>query len=716
MVQETLVQQLQDSLPDAEPSERKTSNRAGDAEVADRAKMVVLEDFDIAQTMRSEFEQKWTRWYRAYRNDPAQRKYAGRSNLAIPECYRVVEVLHARTKQTMFSSDRWFRVQPNQAEDAARSEDVEAILRWETGRTSFKRDFDDFAKQAGIFGTSFAKVFWDHDIRRRVRKTRNKIGEVSREYYQDTVTCGPRFKMLFLEDIYVPTNNVTCIQDQPFVIERCNVSEPYLRTMEEAGIYENVDDILPIETSEYEDDLSSSLRTARSNIIGSFDSGSTASQFDSVKRVEILERWGEFDLEGDGRMVECVIVIANRRVVLRVEENPFDHQRRPYVHSRYTPVPGEFYGTGIIEPIEDLWYEENDNRNQAMDFKTMALNPGWLAGAAAGVNTKTWVMRPGAVWNVGNVQQVKPIEIPQGAAYLAFQMDSIIRTNIQDATGASSLLAGTDPGRIEKATVFTGLVEEANVRLRGVVEGLQNDALTPALQMMWSLEQQFRDEAIVVRLLGKRANTFRHKAISPDEMLGDFDFMPIGSLQMGAAFTRHQNLQIALQVFGPLVQSGIIRADEFRRLIEKWYSLVVDQDAEDVFGSSDYVEVLSPDVENYLIMNGSTEVHAHPLEDQRQHLEAHNKAMQHMLAQPGLSPEGRESWVQNLMTHIGEHVRFYQPQQQMQQQQQQMAAGPNIFGDGTSGAPATQPGSPMAGGNGDMLAKQAAEQPFGVGA
>ena len=681
-----------------------TKNYAKNVEIALRALKATLDDVDQSRTMRRPLETVWVECYQLYLNEPEGQKYMGRANLAVPEAYRSVEILVSRLIQTLFSSDRWFRALPREEADKAQSEAVEALLRWETSRKNVPNEYVDFIKQSAIYGTSFAKVYWDFRKKRRIKKVKLPGGSTRREYRDDTVNQGPTFKMVNIEDIYVPTKNVSTIGELPFIIERSTVSEADLNAMSDAGIYENVGKVEPLRTNTgYDND--SLMRQARANSYG-VDVDEEA--YDSVNRYEILERWGEFDLKDDGHMVECVIVVANGRTVLRVEENPFDHQERPYVFNRYTPIPGELYGIGVIQPIRSLCYEVNDTRNQLMDHKTFALNPMFIVGAGAGVDETTFTARRGGLWSVNNVNQIKPVEIPEGAAMVAMQTEGILRASIEDATGATSLMGGGDPGRIEKATVFTGLIEEGNVRLRRVVEGITAEAIVPMLQMFWALEQQYRDEEISARALGKKGGNFQLHPIRPDEIIGDYDFMPVGALQMGAAFMRNQGLQNALQVMAPLAQQGLISPEEIKKMAMKlWDDGFGFYDAEDIFSETSYAAYMTPDQENREMLNGEA-VKVHPRENHAEHVDGHTPAMYHAEMMSQSDPENasvHQKVAQNVRQHIQAHMQYADTSSQGGASGPQQPPG-NVL------APPSPPGSAMAGGQGNPMMKEAAEMPM----
>jgi hypothetical protein len=598
---------------------------------------------------------------------------------------------------------------PREMADREKAEDVESLLQWECERGHFRTRISDFVKQALIIGTSIAKVFWDFttpEIRQRRIETEHiaapgleggtqPLNYETANFVPDNALQGPRIKTVFRDQFLVPDLSCPGIQaddGQPYVIEVFDVSEPELRAMAKRGVYHKaaVNKVRKgggKNAAEVSPDIDTELAQARAEAMGY---GTLQHTNKEVERFRLEEMWGEFDLHGKGEMVECVITRSGDQV-LRIQRNPFDHQRRPYVADRWINVPNEFDGIGVVEPSLSLWHERCDTRNQAMDFKSYTLNPMLIVGAAANVSDTRFVSGPGRIWQVMNPDAVKPMEFSTAAASLAMNMDAQIRNDIEDATGATRLLGGTDPGTIEKATVYTGMVEQANARILESMEALAHDAVTPALQMFWKLEQQFRNQAVVIRVLGKEGANLQLKTLERHDLMGDFDFLPVTGARLSARWQENQLLQQFIQIAGQFLQP-----DVRIKIIERIWGAMGLNDGTVIFPETGFIEVMEPGEETMLLMTGNL-LPAHPLENHQQHLTVHASARQHAMQQ------GVDTTF--LDAHIQEHLRAAGAQAQAPQQPYAQSGNPGATGQ----APAPTPGSSIAGGQGDVMGKQGAE-------
>ena len=53
--------------------------------------------------------------------------------------------------------------------------------------------------------------------------------------------------------------------------------------------------------------------------------------------------------EGEAGMVEALVTIANEGTLLKAVESPFTNKDRPVIAYQHDPVPGEFWGRGVVE-------------------------------------------------------------------------------------------------------------------------------------------------------------------------------------------------------------------------------------------------------------------------------------------------------------------------------------------------------------------------------
>ena len=63
----------------------------------------------------------------------------------------------------------------------------------------------------------------------------------------------------------------------------------------------------------------------------------------------LLDELKDEKTEGESYYVEAIVVIANKDVLLKAEENPYMMQDRPVIAFPFDIVPSRFWGRGICE-------------------------------------------------------------------------------------------------------------------------------------------------------------------------------------------------------------------------------------------------------------------------------------------------------------------------------------------------------------------------------
>src|SRR5439155_4738552 len=81
------------------------------------------------------------------------------------------------------------------------------------------------------------------------------------------------------------------------------------------------------------------------------------------------------DLEDAGISRQYLVCLGADDLTLRVQRNPWWHQRSPYLVGKFTEVINEFYGRSLIEQVDKLQYFVNDVANQSSDALVWSLNP-----------------------------------------------------------------------------------------------------------------------------------------------------------------------------------------------------------------------------------------------------------------------------------------------------------------------------------------------------
>lgn len=410
---------------------------------------------------------------------------------------------------------------------------------------------------------------------------------------------------------------------------------------------------------------------------------------DAMKKAEILMYEGAFDIDSDGVEEDCWIWIANGKHVLRVIETPYWHGRKSYSKIVYIKSPGEFYGINYFEWIERIWMEICDKHNQALDSVNLSINSPILAGVGAGLDQNQLMLSPGKVIRLaGTVQELMPLTIPDHSEQ-AYKAIAVLQNIARETSGATDLLQAQDSGGVDKATIYAGMLNEANLRikhsLRNIFEGIERVA-----DLYYALDQQYLDAETSIRILGKSGFEFR--PVRPEDVSGMYDFIGIGTGTLSSMAQKNMGMMQFVQSFGPLMLNGLVRAD-FNEIAKRvWTDLLGYTDAARIFGEQG-PQPMDPEQENMLLAQRQA-VDVHPQDDHIAHVKTQMPLLGHQ------DPVVRQMARQHIQEHQVMFQRLMAAQEAMVQYQTQMAMN-------QLAAAAPQPTNGTSNGNGGPMTRAA---------
>jgi hypothetical protein len=398
--------------------------------------------FNRWESWRSNYEDTWDEIYKLYINQVQASKTPTRSKISVPVVFQIIESAVPKIVNAVFSSEEsFFEVIPTNPADTVEGEMIQMLLEYQLAQADFFSKFIDFTKQLLLYGTSYFKVYWKTErkwvwTRTPLRKKDNILAfflgeklewEEKKEY--KIVTRRPEMEVLDILDVY-PDPEARTEKDSEGIFIRSWVDKDRFKEMGQGRfpIYANVD---RPEINDNKNTFSES-RATRTSARGN-SNGAT-----SPNQVELLEFWGYYDVDGDGIREEALITIANRSVIVQAKGNPFHHQKRPIVRTVLFPVPLEWFGIGLVEPIISMKHELDTLRRQRLDNVNQALNKMWKVSTLADVDLDSLISAPDNVILTDDMKAVEPLETNDvtGSAYTEAQ---IVRTDIEDATAPRSI-------------------------------------------------------------------------------------------------------------------------------------------------------------------------------------------------------------------------------------------------------------------------------------
>jgi hypothetical protein len=248
------------------------------------------------------------------------------------------------------------------------------------------------------------------------------------------------------------------------------------------------------------------------------------------------------------------IVFTAGGQIIQVIQNPFWHQRSPYLMGRGGTIQGRVYGTGYMEAIRELNILLNDQTNQSMDCATWSMNPIILSNPNLIVG-KLAALEPGVQWLVHDVNlAVKTITPPMDVINAGSILTAQTQSWLNDFIGAPPVLqGGSAPGRAFRTATGVGTAQKnAIVPLQEMIRLSEAEVWEPMMFMFNMLDQQFANNDFMVHMNGGKTPT----AIPPHMLAGNWVFKWLASTQ-----TANQQIkggQIT-ELLSLLTQPGIIQ-------------------------------------------------------------------------------------------------------------------------------------------------------------
>tara|TARA_R110002020_G_scaffold318266_1_gene533804 strand:+ start:4865 stop:6841 length:1977 start_codon:yes stop_codon:yes gene_type:complete len=201
----------------------------------------------------------------------------------------------------------------------------------------------------------------------------------------------------------------------------------------------------------------------------------------------------------------------------------------PVQHLRYSEIPMNLWGMGLIEPIIDLQNQYNRIRNQITQNIELMSNPKWLVPKTAGVNASSIRGTPGEIiyYNAGGgvPSQVSMAGLP------GYVLDALTRSQgeMMDVSGIHSTTLGKRAVGITSGKAIEALAKQDVSQLT-----LTQDTIEKASRQMFTvvilLMKKFYSEEKFIRMFDERGKFISRRITQTDIVDTPEIFIEAGSL------------------------------------------------------------------------------------------------------------------------------------------------------------------------------------------
>jgi hypothetical protein len=378
------------------------------------------------------------------------------------------------------------------------TDDLVAVLNgkvasWQMRRMGFEYAARDFIRQALVTGYSVGKLGWIRQVdthhvpfteRHPIDPDNPEAGSVEMSLSEPRRVVArnePFFETVNLKDFVWPLTART-LDEAPAVWQRRWLTLGYLRQKEQEGVYQRIDEVVADGGSRWSEEYQPQFRPQGLHPTPPDPQQQGVETSDGL--VEVWERWEDDRLS----------VIANRRVLIRDQRNPFDHCKKPFVDYSPIPRPFQLHGLGLLKIIDDSNEHLNTLMRQICDALTYTINPVFKASG----DTDNFVMRPGAIWHTEDLDDIEPAAQPQVNLQQAMAVREAIMQDMQRTTGAFEYLAGEFYGGAHTATGISTIIQEGTKRIQEMVNVFSYRTMRRLGFQLERLNAQYLDASILV--------------------------------------------------------------------------------------------------------------------------------------------------------------------------------------------------------------------------
>lgn len=529
-------------------------------------------EFNKWESWRRPWEGLWDECYKLYLNIAEMRKTPTRARVFIPAVFQVIEAAVPKLMTLVFGADEFFAVVAANVKKQPIADLIQRLLKYQLLQADFFLKFMDFVKQLMMYGTSYFYIYWKVERKWVWKRTPIKAQKVfagitmpmtevvgwKEEKVYEKVDNRPEVEVLDVLDVY-PDPDARTEKDAKAIWVRSWMDLEQVKELG-SGKYPVFD---PENVKKIEHGSAKTLQESRQvrNSLRGLQTG-----YADKNQVEILTRWGLCDIDGDGIREEALIVIANREFLLRAMPNPFFHQRRPVIRSVLFPVPLEWFGVGLIEPIVPLQHELNTIRRQRLDNVNIIINRMWKVNSFADIDLETLVSSPNGIILTDDMNGITALET-DNVTQSAYDEAAIIQQDIDNATVPKSVQGTPDSGRLGRtASGAQMIIGQALEKFGTVAKMVEENAIKRTLRMFFELDKQFLDDATA---LEPYQFIFGGIQVSPDMLHEDVQFQMKGISEMINKEGKISQITSFMGLFGPA-----LAPESITELMKKMWELM----------------------------------------------------------------------------------------------------------------------------------------------
>lgn len=223
------------------------------------------------------------------------------------------------------------------------------------------------------------------------------------------------------------------------------------------------------------------------------------------KRVEVLEYWGDIELQDGEILKNWLIVVAGRKEIIRFEANPFI--LNPFIHANIIENPTIGRGISPLRVALILNNISSTILNKQIDALALMMNPPYLA--PKGCFKGEQVVKPGKIIEYdAALMPTAPTALSFDKAMQGWEFLTYFKSTIESATGIFNNMSGNLQSEQRTATELTYSVNGQAARLNMLLDAVNRKIIIPMVEKTAELIANFKIGREVISITDKGRTVF----------------------------------------------------------------------------------------------------------------------------------------------------------------------------------------------------------------
>ena len=477
-------------------------------------------DFKIAEEQKGTINSNIEEWNNLYEGKPYGNETKNHSPMVWKLVQKQGETLMANLAKPFIYGDQSVIANPVTEMDVYKAKIDEGLLNHYHDKSFDKNKFyKDMARVMVKEGTAWIRVSWN-----KVNKRKSiEVGDIPFEARQHMESKG--FEVIDRNgSTFIEKDNIIYNEPDAKILKNGRVyTDPLADTMKDLKflVYEYETSLQDVKAQSplYDEDAIREIEKRHNDLESNYFSDVSSVKMTSDgfrnytdkvrKKIKLYEWWGEYDIDGDGIAVPCIMVVSGTkkdRIFMSIKKNPYPFKKIPFVG---IPCVNDLYsvwGKPIAYLIEDIQYmytmlmrgvlDNTANSNNNIKFvKKGALDP----------TNHRRLMDKEPMVEVNTTENINTAVMDGGYNQIPasiFNLFTMLDQEAEAMTGISKMMQGVSGSHLNAAASnFSATLSMSQIRLLDITNNIST-GMKEVLNMWIAMALEYLDQEEIKTITG----------------------------------------------------------------------------------------------------------------------------------------------------------------------------------------------------------------------